>query len=166
MENAIAARPHGPSKLTSLAMFSGKYFVLAFNVPLSILSSFFLLLLLIHTPSSHCDACKLIGGGCEYTMNALVDKSDFKTTKGDFKTYVYRGDSGTFRFYLPFSSFLPLRINRGEGAPSLLLTTIPTLLHPANHNCVSFGDRQRRNMLLLSNMHEPCFPPSSQHGAG
>ena len=50
------------------------------------------------SPCSHCDACKLIGGGCEYTMNAIATKSDVKVTKGSLKTYVYRGDSGMFHF--------------------------------------------------------------------
>lgn len=44
--------------------------------------------------SSHCDACKLIGGGAAYTMNTLAGKSDVNITKGELKEYVYRGDSG------------------------------------------------------------------------
>lgn len=118
MENAIAARPHGPSNLTSLVMFSGKCLSLLLKSHSQSFPFLLLLLLLIHNPSSHCDACKLIGGGCEYTMNALADKSDFKVTKGDFKTYVYRGDSGMSCFYFSSHSSLPLRINREEGSPS------------------------------------------------
>ncbi|KAK5945131.1 hypothetical protein PMZ80_002335 [Knufia obscura] len=41
----------------------------------------------------HCDACKLQSGG-EYTLNQLAPKDAFKLTKGNLKTYTYKGDSG------------------------------------------------------------------------
>ena len=44
---------------------------------------------------SHCNACKALSGGA-YTLNQIIPKDDLKITKGDVKTYTYKGDSGTF----------------------------------------------------------------------
>jgi len=41
----------------------------------------------------HCGACKIMGGG-EFTLNQIIPKSNLKITKGDLKTYTYKGDSG------------------------------------------------------------------------
>ena len=43
---------------------------------------------------SHCDACKLLGGG-EFTLNQMANEGDLQITKGSTKTYTYTGDSGT-----------------------------------------------------------------------
>lgn len=45
--------------------------------------------------SSHCNACKVIGGSA-FTLNQLLPKDKFKITKGDVKCYTYKGDSGMF----------------------------------------------------------------------
>ncbi|MCJ1272850.1 hypothetical protein MMC21_000639 [Puttea exsequens] len=50
----------------------------------------------------HCNACKLLSGG-ENTFNQMANQSDFKVTKGELKTYTYKGDSGnpTICYYCP-----------------------------------------------------------------
>lgn len=48
---------------------------------------------LMHSCSSHCDACKLLSGG-ESTLNTIALKSDLNITKGNVKAYTYQGDSG------------------------------------------------------------------------
>lgn len=44
---------------------------------------------------SHCDACKIIGGGA-FTLNHVIPKSALKFTQNEdlLKTYTYTGDSG------------------------------------------------------------------------
>ncbi|KPI35453.1 uncharacterized protein AB675_11669 [Cyphellophora attinorum] len=41
----------------------------------------------------HCNACKLMSGG-EFTENQIIPRDALKITKGDFKKYTYKGDSG------------------------------------------------------------------------
>ena len=43
----------------------------------------------------HCGACKIMSGG-EFTLNQIIPKDNFNLTKGNLKTYTYKGDSGTF----------------------------------------------------------------------
>lgn len=57
-------------------------------------------------PCSHCNACKLLGGG-GYSLNNVTAKENFKITKGELKTYTYYGDSGTEHVYPAFSSLSP-----------------------------------------------------------
>lgn len=46
------------------------------------------------TSPSHCDTCKILGGGA-YTMNQIIPKSALKITKGgEPGKYTYYGDSG------------------------------------------------------------------------
>jgi len=46
----------------------------------------------VHIPC-HCYACKYVSGG-EYTLNQIIPKDNLKITKGELKTYTYKGDSG------------------------------------------------------------------------
>lgn len=60
--------------------------------------------------TSHCDTCKILGGGA-YTMNQIIPKSALKITKGgEPGKYTYYGDSGKVPFPLtnPSPPFPPL----------------------------------------------------------
>lgn len=99
--------PPSNCALPHFSLFSPAWNGLLFiPIPLSLLSVQLLWLTPSLSPCSHCDACKLIGGGCEYTMNTIANKSDVHVTKGSLKNYTYRGDSGMLHF--PLSSFLHL----------------------------------------------------------
>lgn len=56
------------------------------------------LLKLMHSSpvKSHCDTCKILGGGA-FTMNQIIPKGNLNITKGleQLKCYTYKGDSGT-----------------------------------------------------------------------
>ncbi|KAF1816589.1 hypothetical protein P152DRAFT_129210 [Eremomyces bilateralis CBS 781.70] len=41
----------------------------------------------------HCNTCKVLSTGA-FSLNQIIPKSVFKVTKGDLKTYTYKGDSG------------------------------------------------------------------------
>ncbi|KAL9604244.1 MAG: hypothetical protein Q9219_000642 [cf. Caloplaca sp. 3 TL-2023] len=41
----------------------------------------------------HCGACKSASGS-EFSLNCMTPKSNLKITKGNLKTYDYKGDSG------------------------------------------------------------------------
>jgi hypothetical protein len=45
------------------------------------------------TVCSHCNTCKILGGGA-YTLNQIIPKDNLQITKGNLKTYTYTGDSG------------------------------------------------------------------------
>ena len=88
--------------------------------------------------SSHCNACKVIGGG-EYTLNQIIPKDNFKVTRGDLKSYTYKGDSGTPLLLSPF--FYPVQ------------KAVLTLFH-----------RELCRLLLLRKLHRSCLSPPACHG--
>ena len=130
-ESATAAKPNGPplSTRTSRATFSGTY---THNTASTYYGG---------SPAdisqlSHCDTCKILGGGA-YTLNQIVPKSALKLNKGgdSLKSYTYKGDSGT------------------ENRP------LPTFRHTSNIP----RDRQIRQLLLLPQVRIFSSISSSPH---
>lgn len=97
--------------------------------------------------SSHCDTCKILGGGA-YTMNQIIPKSQLKITSGgEPAKYTYYGDSGKSSIipqYYPMP-FLPLKM------PFTLTNVRPS--------------RQGSQLLLLPKVHHTHLPPPRGHGS-
>lgn len=81
--------------------------------------------------NSHCDTCKILGGGA-YTMNQIIPKSALKITKGgEPGKYTYYGDSGKVHppYIPPTPPFSPLsntffyRQSTATTAPNVPLTS-------------------------------------------
>ena len=74
------------SKMIRSTTFSGQYLPLELRYSLkSVLRRY-----------SHCDTCKILGGGA-FTMNQIIPKDALKITKGgEPSKYTYYGDSGMF----------------------------------------------------------------------
>lgn len=87
--------------------------------------------------NSHCDTCKILGGGA-YTMNQIIPKSALKITKGgEPGKYTYYGDSGK----------VPFPIN-------------PSPIHPS----LTFSFYIGSQLLLLPQMYLSHLPSSRSHG--
>lgn len=96
---------------------------------------------------SHCDTCKILGGGA-YTMNQIIPKSALKITKGgEPGKYTYYGDSGKVPPIYPSPpyippSFSPLSNTFYIGSqllllPQMYLSHLPSSRShgPRNHYC-------------------------------
>lgn len=96
--------------------------------------------------NSHCDTCKILGGGA-YTMNQIIPKSALKITKGgEPGKYTYYGDSGKVTSSIPPTPpFSPLSntlflVNIGSQLlllPQMYLSHLPSSRShgPRNNYC-------------------------------
>ena len=89
--------PLRPDRVDGQGGHSGAYpLVGAFHIPrysyelLHFLAA--TLLMFIYCPS-HCDTCKILGGGA-FSLNQIIPQENLKITKGEVKSYDYTGDSG------------------------------------------------------------------------
>lgn len=100
--------------------------------------------------NSHCDTCKILGGGA-YTMNQIIPKSALKITKGgEPGKYTYYGDSG--KVHLPPHQSIP---------PHQSLNHPPSISPLSNtFFLVNIGSQ----LLLLPQMYLSHLPSSRSHG--
>lgn len=120
---------------------------------------------------SHCNACKVVGG-CEYTLNQIVPKDNLKITKGDLKSYTYKGDSG-----LPlFPNILSYSIETVSHADSVYQVTpwtafsaqpaAPTSITTSTSWATTWSSALRSSRVQRSGASQRRRSMGSRNGAG